>query len=376
MLNDRYDNLQVNEASLPSRLAATFSSAERQIALLSRCRPLNWDSELARLSSAWRVGNELTPQLAYAEPVRLSPLREWFAQLDPVLEQFAWGALYRARLRELELEARMAEAIGSPQMAALSRQRYRDGFEQAPALALAHAWLQGNPAPSGDDYVCSDDHADPGSLVRRMQSWVGRTKIPFRVLVSAELVSLAATGEDFIVVAKERRVHRRDVERIVIHEVFGHALPRVLACHEREALFTVGAAGGGDVQEGYAVHCEQAHGVLHPTRRAELGFRHLAATSIWQGADFVDTMRLLLAHGADADLALRICLRAHRAGGLGREGAYLPAFCAVSSALNHDHEVAAWLGAGRLSLSAIDVLRRGGYRLTARARTFSLEKRR
>lgn len=370
-LNGMRDNLQVNEAFFPGRLAATFLSAERQIALLSRCRPLNWDSELARLASAWCVGNELTPQFTYADPVRLSPLREWFAQLDALLEQFEWGALYRARLGELELEARMAEVIGTPHMVALSRQRYRDGFEQAPALELAHSWIQSEKPLGGDDYVGSDDLADPGSLVRRVQAWVGQTRIPFRVLVSAELVSLAATGEDFIVVAKHRRLHRLDVDRIAVHEVFGHALPRAMARHEPEALFTIGAAGGGDVQEGYAVHCERAHGVLHSTRRAELGFRHLAATTIWEGADFVDTVRLLRAHGADVDRALRICLRAHRAGGLGREGAYLPAFCVVTSAIERDAEMAAWLGAGRLSLSAIDVLRRGGYQLAARPKRSS-----
>jgi hypothetical protein len=214
------DNLQVNEARLPSRLAATFLAAERQIALLSRCRPLNWDSEWVRLASAWYAGQELAPRMEYAEPVCLAPLREWFEQLDAVLEQFAWGSLYRARLGELELEARMAEAIGTSDMVALSSRRYRDGFEQARALELARSWVRDETPLSGDDYVGSDDVANPSSLVCRMQTWVGQTRIPFRVLLSAELVSLAATGEDFIVVAKQRQVHRQDVERIVIHEVF------------------------------------------------------------------------------------------------------------------------------------------------------------
>lgn len=359
-------NLQVNErASLrPEQLTAALLFAERQISLISRCRPLNFAEERTRLLAAWCAGRELAPEFTYARAVDLASLREQLERLEFGVTNREWAGLYCARIAELVLESRLVEAVGTAGFVDLSRQRFQATFEQEQASTLAHTWVtEFQQARAEEEHVVSDDTSDPLSLVSRMRVWVGRQRLPFRVEVSADLVSLAATGEDFIVVAKGRRVAKTDVERVAIHEVLGHALPRTLARREREALFCVGAAGGGDLQEGYAIHCEQAHGVLHPGRRAELGLRHLAALGVWQGADFVQTMRSLLAVAAPLEVALGVCLRVYRGGGLAREGTYLPAFCQASRALTRAPELKAWLEAGRLSLSAIEMLRRGGYEL-------------
>jgi hypothetical protein len=94
-----------------------------------------------------------------------------------------------------------------------------------------------------------------------------------------------------------------------------------------------------------------------------LGFRHLAAVGVWEGAEFVETMRVLMALGAPLEVAMNVCMRVYRGGGLAREGTYLPAFCQVSRTLTLAPELTPWLSAGRLSLMAIEVLRRDGYQL-------------
>ncbi len=364
-------NLTVNQrgALRPDELTAAVLFIERHTALLSRCRPANFAQERARLLAAWCGGRELAPEFTYARATDLSILRHQLQRLELALSGQEWASLYAARIAELVLETRLVDAVGSAEFVNLSRQRFQTPFEQGAASLLAHQWVTAlHDVRAEEEYAISDDASDPHSLISRIRVWVGRQRLPFRVEVSADLVSLAATGEDFIVVAQNRRLTKVDVERVAVHEVLGHALPRARARGEPEVLFVVGAAGGSDLQEGYAVYCEQVSGVLHAARRAELGLRHLAAVGVWQGAEFVETMRILRALGAPLEVAMNVCMRVYRGGGLGREGTYLPAFCQVSRALRLAPELTQWLGAGRLSLSAIDALRRGGYQLRSHGR--------
>jgi hypothetical protein len=359
--------LQINPMP-PSRgldFAGMVLLAERHIALLSRCRPVNWEQERSRLWTSWSVGREEVPAFRYAAVPDLVPVRAGLARIDRALPSGPFEDLYRSRLVELELEAQLVEAVGSPRFVSLARQRYRTEFDQHAADELCQRWLTTAGAELTDqgDQVLSDDPIDPRSLLCRMEAWVGRRRIPFRVQVSGELVSLAATGEDVIFVSRSRWMPSNDVERVVVHEVLGHAEPRVRARGESEPLFRTGSAGGNDAQEGFALFCEQKHGVLHPRRRAELALRHKAATHVWAGADFRETMRSLIATGAQLEVVLQVVLRAYRGGGLGREGAYLPAFCAVTRAIEGDPSAADWFGAGRLALPAISALRRSGYAL-------------
>jgi hypothetical protein len=292
----------------------------------------------------------------------LSALRTYLSALKGGLTANPWSDLYLERIEELILETQLVDAVGSPDIVELSRRRYRRPFEDEPGLSLAREWT--HLAPSTEqELVVSDDLADERSLVRRVQAWVGRERLPFRVEVSAELVSLAATGEGFIVVAAGRKLSPEDAERVAVHEVFGHARPRARARREQVGLFVAGSAGGNDTQEGYAVYCEHRAGVLHTARRQELALRHLACLSVWDGLAFSENVEKLTAQSAPLEMALRICLRAYRGGGLAREGAYLPAYSAVSRAIAEDATVAHWLAAGRLSLPAIGRLRAAGHQL-------------
>lgn len=348
------------------QLVRSLLLAERQTALVTRCRPLNMQAEYERLRADWSRGTRSEPQLRYAAAPRLSELRAMLRTLQNGLPSGAWQALYAARIEELIVETRLADAAGGSEMVHLSRQRFAGGLDLDPAAQLAREWLTRREEVDAGHLIASDDVGNEHSLIRRVQAWVGRERLPFRVELSTDLVSLAATGEGFIVVARGRALTRQDAERVAVHEVLGHALPRVRARSEEIGLFVAGSAGGNDTQEGYAVYCEQRAGVLHAARRFELALRHVAAVSVWQGRSFAQTLEVVLDAGASLPLALSVALRVFRGGGLAREGAYLPAFCAVREELARNPELGDWLAAGRLGLPAIAALRRGGYRLRSR----------
>ena len=339
--------------------AAWVSSSDRaltmaagEIRVIRSVTPTNADSELAELEQAFRRGVQRLPRWRY-DPPPLSPnlvhaLESLAAFLD---NEPPLGPFYAARARELCLEATLVAATGTPRLTAMARQRFLGAspdaeadWQEADQLALA--WTSGDADretaagandQSADGPVRSCDENDPRSLFCRMASEVGRKKLPMRVFAQPGMASLAATGDGLIVVAQHKWLMRRDIERTVLHEIEGHALPRARAARAPLALFAVGTARGIDDQEGRAIAIEEEAGFLDGPRKFELGCRHLAARAALDGADFTQLVALLRARGATIEAALRIAARvqrgSHGVGGLAREIVYLPARCKVERLL-------------------------------------------
>ncbi len=337
-----------------------FAKLERKVALISRCQPRNAAAEQSRLVDGLRRGDPRLPRWTYGVVPELS---EWRSLLDQALQSLSEAhpieLLYLERAEELRLETQLVEAVGTRQFRGLSTRRYvvGDDAEHSEAEALMHAWGS-LPEPTARDGGPSDDESDPDSLYSAMRRAVGELKLPVRVQLSESLSAAAATGDGAILVARGRHLSPNDVRRIVLHEVLGHAAPRYRASLEPLGLFAVGSRAGNDEQEGYALFLERRAGVMDDARRLELARRHRAALEVRQGADWVETARALIAQGAPMEVAAAIASRVLRAGGLAREVVYLPALARVSRAVQSDPAVEGWLSRGRLSVEAVQVLRR------------------
>jgi hypothetical protein len=196
------------------------------------------------------------------------------------------------------------------------------------------------------------------SLASALERAIARGRLAFRVVVRDDLMAAAATGDGVIAVRAGVAHASAEVERIVTHELEGHALPRWRAQQNGLGLLRVGTAGGADDEEGRALLLEGRRGHADPARRAELGWRHLGALGVQQGADFVELVELLLGLGAPLSSALGVAIRCQRGGGLGREVVYLLACSRVERALAREPELEAWLEHGRVSVTAARVLTR------------------
>jgi hypothetical protein len=319
--------------------------ASEHVKLIRAVTPTNFDSELVELERAFRRGSPRLPRWSYdasAVPpefcAALEKLAGFVEKLSPL------GAVYAARARELCLEASIIDAVGTPRLRLRAEERFvartdeaRDDLARADELAAAWATPESDPDLRPEPRTLSSDVDDPASLVSRMSSEVGKNLLPMRVVLQAGLASLAATGDGVILVAQGRRVGARDVERTVLHEIAGHAMPRARAVHAPIGIFALGTARGIDDQEGRALMIEEAAGFFDSSRRRELGFRHIAARATLQGQDFVEVARQLIGKGADIADAVRIASRVERggdgAGGLAREIVYLPAYLRVQRAM-------------------------------------------
>jgi len=174
---------------------------------------------------------------------------------------------------------------------------------------------------------------------------------------------LAAIGDRAILVAAGRFVHDEDAARTVLHEVEGHALPRVRSRAAHCALLRGGTARGIDDQEGYALFLEERAGMLTGRRKRQLAARHRAVEAMRAGALFGDVAAMLVEqYDLGVDDAVIVAERAYRGSdgarpGLGRERVYIESFLRVRTHLGlrpHDEAI---LASGQVAVEAIDGLR-------------------
>jgi hypothetical protein len=247
----------------------------------------------------------------------------------------------------------MVAAVGTPRLGQLAALRFAEttpAEKEDGALAdrLAEKWTGASAPDAGHEPEHrTSDAADPESLVSLMAAEVGRLRLPMRIVVEPGLASLGATGDGVIFIAENRHVTASDAARTVHHEICGHALPRCNALGEPLGIFAIGTARGLDDQEGRALLCERRAGHFDARRKRELGLRHLAARATFAGADWAETVRLLLDRGASIKTSIRIAARVTRGGaagtfagasgasegGLGREIVYLPAMLRIERAM-------------------------------------------
>jgi len=341
--------------------------AEREIALLSRCTPLDAAGHGARLVDAWQRGVELRPVLQYAPwkaPATLVRGLEHCA--EHAADHGVVGELLGERARELLLEVQLVESIGSSRFGRIACRRYGSDTEHAEADALAEQWLAEAPTSTdASERIPCDDSSDPRSLASVLRAEIGRMRLPIRVEVSARLMATAAAAPGVVTIAAGRSTTVLDARRIAAHELFGHCVPMLNAERLRTGaphgpLLVAGSAAGTETQEGWALWVEERLGLMHAERRRVLSLRHVAARRASQGASFVDVMRALRGLGASAETSVRIALRALRGGagengGLARELVYLRAAVAVTAACRQG-STRQWLQLGRVSLGAAERL--------------------
>jgi uncharacterized protein (TIGR02421 family) len=140
--------------------------------------------------------------------------------------------------------------------------------------------------------------------------------------VTGILVSRGTTlvGRD-AVVAKSR------VNAALQHEIGIHAVTYHNGTHQPMQMLHGGMAGYEELQEGLAVLAELLVGELTTRRLQQLGARVIAAHSLEQGADFIETFRTLYRRwDIHPRVAYTTSMRAFRGGGYAKDAIYLRGF--------------------------------------------------
>jgi hypothetical protein len=262
------------------------------------------------------------------------------------------GAWLAERARELTLEASLAETVGSKAFIehACARFPLPRGPRALMIEQISHRWIaEGAAAPDDAPLYRSDDRKTPHSLWSVLSERIAAMRLRVRLRTDPELMSIAACGDDLLIIRAGARLTARAALRITEHELGGHLLPRIQSKRQMDIL-RCGCAGSVDEEEGRALLLEQRAGLMDAGRLRELGVRHLACSFLRRGANFVDAVRYLIELGSPTETAVRAMLRAMRGGGLGREIVYLPAMQRLERAFAVTPELEQCFLAGRASL--------------------------
>lgn len=112
-------------------------------------------------------------------------------------------------------------------------------------------------------------------------------------------------------------------DALIQHEVGTHLVTHYNGHAQPLRLMALGLPGCDELQEGLAVLGEYLVGGLDEERLRVLAARVLAVHALTDGAEFVETWRLLRGHGFTQRAAFTIATRVYRGGGLAKDAMYL-----------------------------------------------------
>ncbi len=127
-----------------------------------------------------------------------------------------------------------------------------------------------------------------------------------------------------LLVGRNMSIPADRVEALIQHEVGTHVVTYWNGRAQPFRLLASGLARHDELQEGLAVFAEYLVGGLTPARLRTLAARVVAARAVADGAEFIDTYRLLVEDvGLASRPAFMMAMRVHRGGGLVKDAVYL-----------------------------------------------------
>ena len=133
-----------------------------------------------------------------------------------------------------------------------------------------------------------------------------------------------------LLIARSTVMARRRVEALLSHEIGVHLFTYFSGDRRACACSAPGLAGYEGMQEGLAVFAEYLVGGMTLGRLRLIAARAVGCAAMLDGADFVETFRLLHRdRGFPAAGAFGIALRLYRSGGLAKDAIYLRGLLAV-----------------------------------------------
>jgi uncharacterized protein (TIGR02421 family) len=248
------------------------------------------------------------------------------------------GFLFREKQEELDRQITLLRDLGTERFFHASAALY--GTPDDDLVALAHRMLEHLPPPgrlrARDDYAekeeAETDRAsflDAAAFARLAEAEIARYRRQLPdFLATVEIRPGVAAGlmvsRSILFVSEHLRLPRERARALLNHEIGTHLVTYFNGAAQPLRIFASGLAGYDPLQEGIAVLSEYLVGGLNTARARVLAGRVLAVKSLVDGADFVETFRLLKGSlGFAARTAFVVALRVHRGGGLTKDAAYL-----------------------------------------------------
>jgi uncharacterized protein (TIGR02421 family) len=271
------------------------------------------------------------------------------------IEDPALYHLFAAQRDEFDRMITMIADRGTPQFLLESQQVF--GRPDEHLLGTANRLLKTlQPEAQGDGGRVADAKRFAGlaerELARYRKDW---PDLPARVEMRTDVPGLMVSRGHFLV-GHSAKVSETRVDATLHHEIGTHILTYYNGLQQPLSQFHTGMPGYEQTQEGVAMLSEYLSGGLTRQRMRLLAGRVVAVDSVVEGADFLETFRLLHdAHGFGRRAAFTIAMRVHRGGGLTKDVVYLRGLIGILDYLAKGHSFDDLL-LGKVSLEHIDIV--------------------
>ncbi len=246
---------------------------------------------------------------------------------DPQLER-----MFRQKQFELDEQITLLQNRETPTFRAHSAGLY--GPVDSKLLGLARRILKRHKAPQGKS-ARTGGVLKPQEFARMARKELRAYKrvhsaVSTKVEVRDDLPSGLMVSSGRLLMGAGSRIPKGRADALLQHEVGTHVVTWYNGRAQPLQLLASGLAGYEELQEGAAVLAEYLVGGLNAARLRLLAARVLAARSVLEGQDFIETFRLLHeTHGFEPRPAFNATMRVHRAGGLTKDIIYLRGLQAV-----------------------------------------------
>jgi uncharacterized protein (TIGR02421 family) len=288
------------------------------------------DSTPVNSSAAWshfRASRyEKAPEFHY-RPLLHDPgtlKRQLYAVPLERVEDPALHALFAEKRDELDSQIDLLGSRGTKRFLYGSLQIY--GAPDDYLLTLARSIIAA--IPPGARKRADDGSLDAESFARLAERELEhyRAECPSlkaRVEIRDDVPGLIVSNGHFLV-GRNAKVSASRAPATIAHEVGTHILTFYNGLAQPFRQLHTGMAGYEALQEGIAVLAEYLVGGLSRSRLRLLAGRVLAVAAVVDGADFIETVRMLHSeHGFGHRGAYTIAMRVHRSGGLTKDMVYL-----------------------------------------------------
>jgi len=322
--------------------------------LLLHATPVNTDAAYQQFIEA---GCQTIPEFLY-RPQTLDPGALKLALYKVPIQQIEDPALYHlfaAQRDEFDRMITMIADRGTPHFLLESQQVFGRPGERL--LAIAHRLLKTlQPEAHGDGGRVADAKRFAGLAERELahyrKDW---PDLPARVEIRSDVPGLMVSRGHFLV-GHSAKVSETRVDATLHHEIGTHILTYYNGLQQPLSQFHTGMPGYEQTQEGVAILSEYLSGGLTRQRMRLLAGRVVAVDSVVEGADFLETFRLLHdVHGFGRRAAFIIAMRVHRGGGLTKDVVYLRGLIGVLDHLAKGHSFDD-LMLGKVALEHIEIV--------------------
>ena len=257
---------------------------------------------------------------------------------DPLLE-----TLLSEKRREIDAQLTMLATRNTPAFRPASMVLYGTVDDRLLADALTILQTTEKDAPRGPAVGAEAVAREAREVIGTYQSLDSRFSAAVEV---RDDVSGLMVSRDKLMIGSDSVMPERRVRALLAHEVSVHLLTYFNGLSQGLGIFATGLAGYEGIQEGLGVFAEWAVGGLTRSRMRLLAGRVVAVDAMQNGADFMDSYRLLdRDHGFSRRSAFGITARVYRSGGLAKDAIYLKGFRQVLDMVAQGSDLRPfWLG--------------------------------